>query len=177
MNNQDVLLTCEGGMVTLPVAPLNDRNDGGHLLVNPPREVWERSELTPEELVNWSLLVAATGQAMLEALPQLQGGCLNYWEAGNWALNEQAVPEGPKQPRDHRRVHLHLFGRSRTALHQDWQWGESPSFPPFFASKHWSSQFARLDGGECAAIRVRIEALLARKYIFLRLPTDKDRAP
>lgn len=175
MNNQDVLLNCEGGTVTLPAAPLNDRQDGGHLLVNPPREVWERSALTPAELVNWSLLVAATGQAMLETLPQLQGGCLNYWEAGNWALNEQAVPAGPKRPLDHRKVHLHVFGRSRTARHQDWQWGESPSFPRFAASKQWSSQFARLDGEECAAIRMRIEALLACKYLFPRLPTGEGR--
>ena len=175
MNNQDVLLNCEGGTVTLPAAPLNDRQDGGHLLVNPPREVWERSALTPAELVNWSLLVAATGQAMLETLPQLQGGCLNYWEAGNWALNEQAVPAGPKRPLDHRKVHLHVFGRSRTARHQDWQWGESPSFPLFAASKQWSSQFARLDGEECAAIRMRIEALLACKYLFPRLPTGEGR--
>ncbi|HWL85375.1 MAG TPA: hypothetical protein VNO21_06215 [Polyangiaceae bacterium] len=168
MNDQDVLLTCEGGTVTLPPTPLNDRQDGGHLLVNPPREVWERSELTPVELANWSLLIAATGQAMLEVLPQLRGGCLNYWEAGNWALNDQAIPVGPKSPRDHRKVHLHIFGRSRTALHRDWQWGESPFFPTFVDSKRWASQFARFDPDECTAIRERIGALLALKYVLSR---------
>ena len=30
-------------------ADMNHRRDGGHLLVNPPREVWERSELTALE--------------------------------------------------------------------------------------------------------------------------------
>ena len=43
---RDLLLSCAGGTVTLPARPLNHRRDGGHLLVNPPREVWERSELT-----------------------------------------------------------------------------------------------------------------------------------
>ena len=75
---------------------LVDRSDGGNLIVNPPRDVWERSELTPAELVAWSFLVAATGRAMIDVLPQLEGGCVNYWEAGNWALHHDAEPAGPK---------------------------------------------------------------------------------
>ena len=60
-----------GGEIVLPPRDLVlvDRLDGGHLCVHPPREVWERSELTPEELTQWSFLVAATGRAMLETLP------------------------------------------------------------------------------------------------------------
>ena len=134
------------------------------MLVNPPREVWERSELTAVELTHWSFLVAATGRSMLDVLPQLAGGCVNYWEAGNWALHELAPPVGVKDPRDHRRVHLHVFARSRTAAHRDWQWGESPRFPSFVDSKHWASTFDRLDDEECAMIRRRIEALLVQRY-------------
>src|SRR5260370_2950070 len=99
----DVLLSCEGGTVSLPLMPLNDRQDGGHLVVHPAREVWERSELSPVELTHWSFLVAATGRAMLDALSQLAGGCINYWEAGNWALHDLAAPPGPKNPHEHRR--------------------------------------------------------------------------
>src|SRR3954469_3701935 len=114
----DMALTifqCDGGTVGVPDRRLTlvDRTDGGNLIVNPPREVWERSELLREELTLWSFLIAATGKAMLAALPQLQGGCINYWEAGNWALNQKADPVGPKTGREHRRVHMHLLGRSR----------------------------------------------------------------
>ena len=67
------LLTTGGGSVVLPDAKLVlvDRRDGGNLIVNPPRDVWERSELTAAELIAWSCLVAATGRAMLDVLPQL----------------------------------------------------------------------------------------------------------
>ena len=82
------ILSCIGGDVVLPdpLLVLVDRIDGGNLIVNPQRPVWERSELTALELTQWSYLVAATGRAMLDVLPQLAGGCINYWEAGNWAL-------------------------------------------------------------------------------------------
>src|SRR5689334_16291033 len=111
------LLTCAGGTLVLPAANLVlvDRADGGNLVVNPPRTVWERSALAPDELTAWSFLVAAAGQAMLETLPQLDRGCINYWEAGNWALNDAADPPGPKTAPEHRQVHMHLLGRSRFA--------------------------------------------------------------
>ena len=65
------LFTCAGGHLALPEkgAALLGREDGGNLLVNPPRDVWERAELTPIELTQWSFLVAAAGQAMLECCP------------------------------------------------------------------------------------------------------------
>jgi len=160
----EVVFRFEGGSVVPPSLVLNDRQDGGHLLVNPPLEVWERSELTPAELTLWSFLVAATGRAMLETLPQLAGGCINYWEAGNWALNEAAPPAGPKNPQAHRRVHLHVLGRSPRAAHPDWAWGESPRFPAFAQSRAWAAAFAPLTAQECAAVGERIATLLTGKY-------------
>ena len=166
--DHNILLDCAGGTVALPSMPMTGRRDGGHLLVNPPRPVWERSELTPVELTHWSFLVAATGRAMLDTLPQLAGGCVNYWEAGNWALNVLAEPVGPKTPRDHRRVHLHILGRSPRASHPDWQWGESPRFPRFAESKNPSSEFDPLDPDECTAIRAQIETLLTQTYAMAK---------
>ncbi len=164
MNIHQTLINCTGGTVDLPAQAMNHRSDGGHLLVNPPRPVWERSELTAEELALWSCLVAATGRAMLETLPQLAGGCLNYWEAGNNALNDLAQPPGPKNPRLHRNMHLHVFGRSPRATHPDWQWGEPPQFPKFALSKTWAAQFSHLEPQECDAIAAKIELLLADRY-------------
>jgi len=164
------LLHHASGSVCLPGQILCDRADGGHLVVLPQRPVWERTALDADELIAWSLLVAATGQAMLETLPALHDGCLNYWDAGNWGLNDLAPPLGPKQPRRDRHLHLHLFGRSRRARHPDWAWGESPRFPAFAAAERWSAAFAPLTGDECDAIAERVGALLQTRY---RLPASR----
>jgi diadenosine tetraphosphate (Ap4A) HIT family hydrolase len=162
-----VLHSCPGGTLLLPDALLCDRRDGGHLIVNPPRPVWERSELTSAELAQWSFLVAATGRAMLDVLPALGDGCLNYWEAGNWALNDAAPPVGPKNVQANRRVHLHVLGRNRRATHPDWRWGESPKFPRWADMAEWASGFEALTPAECEAVASRVKALLDSRF---RLP-------
>ncbi|HJQ35748.1 MAG TPA: hypothetical protein VKB93_01285 [Thermoanaerobaculia bacterium] len=160
-----VLFKCSGGEVVLPDRRLVlvSREDGGNLIVNPPREVWDRSELTPHELTRWSFLVAATGRAMLTALPQLAGGCLNNWEAGNWALHEDAEPRGPKLPAQSRRVHLHLLGRSRDAADASWRWGEAPAWPDYRDRFAWAANHQRLTPDECTAIVTStVDSLVAR---------------
>ncbi len=145
-----------GGTVTLPDLVLNDRRDGGHLIVTPARDVWERSELTFDELAAWSALTAATGWAMLTVLPQLANGCMNYWEAGNWSVHDAAAPAGVKPAREYRRVHAHVFGRSRNAPSDAWQWGEAPQFPRFAHRLEWAARFTALTADECAEIVQRI---------------------
>jgi hypothetical protein len=148
------LLQGAGGSVVLPNrgAALVSREDGGNLIVNPPHEIWERSELTPQELAAWGALVAATGRAMIDTLPQLAGGCVNYWEAGNWSLNEAAEPRGIKNAPEHRRVHMHLLGRGPRAKHPAWRWGEAPKFPDYQARLEWAKDFERLTAEECEQI-------------------------
>jgi diadenosine tetraphosphate (Ap4A) HIT family hydrolase len=160
------LLVARGGTLALPGrgAALIDRADGGHLLVDPPRPVWERSELSRDELAAWSFLVAAAGRAMLETLPQLAGGCLNYWEAGNWSLHDAAAPAGPKDPRAARRVHLHLIGRSPRAADPAWAWGEAPLYPRF-AERHAAlAAYEPLTAEECRAVVARAAELLNAVY-------------
>lgn len=158
------LLACRGGRLALPdpTLVLVDRRDGGNLIVEPPREVWERSELSATELASWSCLVAAAGRAMLDVLPALEGGCINYWEAGNWALNDEAEPVGPKRAPEHRKVHLHLLGRSRGARHPSWRWGESPVFPVY--AERLAERFERLSAAECARIVARCALRLGTQY-------------
>ncbi|MGB9123588.1 MAG: hypothetical protein WCE73_23440 [Candidatus Angelobacter sp.] len=172
------LFTCSGGHLALPDqgAALVGREDGGNLLVLPPREVWERGELTPAELTHWSFLVAAAGQAMLRTLPQLELGCINYFEAGNWALNFAAEPHGPgsggigsygiKSAPEHRRVHMHLLGRSRTATDPSWQWGEAPKFPDYADRKAWALKHKLLSAAECKQIVAEAERVLRERYGF-----------
>jgi len=161
-----VLLQSAGGLLTLPdrASLLVSRENGGNLVVNPPRAVWERSELTALELTSFACLVAAAGRAMLDVLPQLDGGCINYWEAGNWALNDDAEPRGRKQAQGHRRMHLHLLGRSPASTDPAWAWGESPIFPRFAERLSWAARFERLSVAECTAIVSRTDALLRGKY-------------
>ena len=163
-----LLFSCVGGQVLLPEvgAALMDRADGGNLIVNPSRDVWERSELNADELKLWSFLVAATGQAMLEVLPQLEGGCINYWEAGNWALNEQAEPRGFKTAKISRSVHLHLLGRSPHAKNPDVKWGEAPKFPDYADRQNWTAKNELLSTNECNKIVVRLKQILILKFRF-----------
>ena len=162
------LFMCDGGVIAMPDPTLVfvDRHDGGHLVVIPPREVWERSELTAAELTHWSSLVAATGKAMLDVLPQLEGGCINYWEAGNWALNQQAEPYGFKTAKEHRKVHLHLLGRSPTATNRSLRWGEAPTFPDFVDRYSWAERNQPLTGEESHRLVGAVEATLREKYFF-----------
>ena len=161
-----ILYRGPGGKIVLPGlrSALLDRRDGGHLIVEPQVDVWERSELSSQQLIQWSCLVAATGQAMLQALPQLEGGCINYWEAGNWSLNDASEPRGFKDPRKFRRVHLHLLGRTPRAADPDWTWGEAPRFPSFADRERWTAGHAVLEPAECTAIVRRAEAILGSRY-------------
>lgn len=162
-----VLFTTGGGRIELPEKPfvLVDREDGGALIVMPPRPVWDRTELSALELAQFSLLVAATARAMLDVLPQLEGGCINYWDAGNWALNEAAEPAGrPKTAPRHRRMHLHLLGRSRHATSPSWRWGESPVFPTYEGRLTWGAKHEPLNAEECEHIVATTQMLLAARY-------------
>jgi hypothetical protein len=161
-----VLLSCAGGDLVLPDAALVlvDRDDGGNLVVNPPRPVWDRSALAAHELHAWSSLVAAAGAAMLATLPQLADGCLNYWDAGNWALNDDAPPPGPKSGPRHRQLHLHLMGRSPRATDPDFRWGEAPRFPDYADRHAWATSHARLMPDECARVVAATADVLRDKY-------------
>ena len=150
--------------MVLPKTVFLDRADGGHLIVNPPHDVWEASELSPLDLAHWCFLYGAIGRAMIDVLPQLDGGCVNYFEAGNWALNPAAPPKGPKRAREHRRVHMHVFGRSPRATHPSWRWGEAPRLPDYKDRKKWAADFTPLTAKECAAIAKRAKEILNRRY-------------
>lgn len=161
-----VLVRGSGGSVRLPdpATIMIDRADGGQLVVYPPRPVWDRTALSRDELVAWDVLVAAAARAMLDTLPQLADGCLNYWDAGNWALHPEAAPAGAKQPQTSRVLHLHLCGRSREARDSAWQWGEQPRFPAYADRFAWSAGKTALTAAECVAIAGRIVTALREVY-------------
>jgi hypothetical protein len=167
MHQDKVVLSCDGGKLVLPAQPMLDRADGGQLMVLPPRVVWDRTALDAAELTQFSALVAAGAAAMLAVLPQLHGGCINYWDAGNWALNDAATPAGAKTGTAHRKLHLHLLGRSPQARHADWRWGESPKFPDFADRTAWMAGFNPLNAAETATIAAKTQEILLQKYGFV----------
>jgi diadenosine tetraphosphate (Ap4A) HIT family hydrolase len=154
-----------GGTVVLPKMVFLDRTDGGHLIINPPKEVWEASELSALDLAHWCFLYGAIGRAMIDVLPQLDGGCVNYFEAGNWALGDAAPPKGKKKRApDYRRVHMHVFGRSPQAKHPSWRWGEAPRLPDWKDRQKWAAGFEPLTEKECKAIVKQAKDILRRRY-------------
>jgi hypothetical protein len=161
-----VLFRGVGGSVTLPdpTTIMIDRHNGGQLVVYPPRRVWDRTALDASELTQWNLLVAATAAAMLDTLPQLRHGCVNYWDAGNWALNGEAAPEGPKTGPAHRVLHQHLVGRSPESTDPSWAWGESPFFPRFTDRFAWSDGKAPFTPDECRMLVARLARVLVERY-------------
>jgi len=161
-----VLYRGPGGTVTLPDPKtiMIDRRDGGQLVVHPPRRVWDRTALDVAELTQWNFLVAAAAGAMLDTLPQLRDGCINYWDAGNWALNEAAAPAGAKTGPGHRVLHLHLIGRSPHSTDPSWAWGESPFYPHYRDRFAWSEGKAPLTAGECGVLVTRLHHLLFDRY-------------
>jgi hypothetical protein len=161
-----VLFRGAGGTVTLPDPRtiMIDRLAGGQLVVHPPRRVWDRTALDAAELTQWNFLVAATAAAMLDTLPQLRGGCVNYWDAGNWALNPEAAPAGPKTGDAHRVLHQHVIGRSPHSADPSWTWGEAPFYPFYKDREAWSAGKAPLTADECAGLVPRLVHVLRHRY-------------
>lgn len=88
-----------------PEFPLNDRSDGGHLVLTKKEKVTDRSDMTYQEAIDFMRISMAVGKAMYEVLGIER---MNYEDLGNWGIDD---PGGAK-------MHLHFFGRSREQVHQ-----------------------------------------------------------
>ncbi len=91
--------------VGAPLQPLNDREDGGHLIMAKRQPVFDRSDLTLEEAIDFMRVSMMVGKAMYRVLGVER---MNYEDLANWGLDD---PSGPK-------MHLHFFGRARRQIHQ-----------------------------------------------------------
>jgi diadenosine tetraphosphate (Ap4A) HIT family hydrolase len=91
--------------VIAPEFPLNDCDDGGHLILIKKEPVTDRSDLSWQEAVDFMRISMAVGRAMYDVLKIER---MNYEDLGNWGLDE---PGGAK-------MHLHFMGRARTQIHQ-----------------------------------------------------------
>jgi len=144
---QEIFAT-ENFTVQVPSLPHVSRADGGHVVIWPKTPVPDRTRLSPAQATELMRLTMVVGVAMTTAL-QARGvpiGRINYQDNGNWGVGN---PGGPT-------LHLHLYGRSKTAKVQTY--GEALRLP------HPATGFYRdckpLNTGDIAAIRKKIADLL-----------------
>ncbi len=99
--------------------PLVDREDGGHIVINPKTRIRDLQQLTPSQAIELTRLLVVVGDAMSIALNRngVDIGRINYQDNGNWGVFKE---EGPYQ-------HFHLYGRAKSAKIQ--QYGEACYFP------------------------------------------------
>ena len=90
-----------------------DREDGGHLIIVPRREMESRVDMTTEEAHEFIELSMKAGSALAEVLTKggIEIGRVNYQENGNWTSV----------------FHLHIYGRAKDAKIQ--KYGEALNFP------------------------------------------------
>lgn len=132
--------------IRLPMRPHVDRDDGGHLVVYPKRDVGFRSELPVEEAQALAVLLQALENAYILAMRSrgLDMVWLNIQDNGNWSL----LADKP------RHFHVHLYGRCRTEV------GQTPGQALVFPDPHSTvyDENRQLDEEDIAAIVDRLEA-------------------
>lgn len=126
--------------------PHVDRDDGGHLVVYPKRDVSFRSELPVQEAQALAVLLQALEEAYISAMRArgLDMVWLNIQDNGNWSL----LADKP------RHFHVHLYGRCRT------EHGQTPGQALVFPDPHSTvyDENKQLDEGDLAAILDRLES-------------------
>lgn len=108
-----IIFESENFLIEVPRHPHIDRNDGGHIVINPKIKVEDRTQLSVELGHELMTLTMVTGQAMKEVLNRhgIDIGRINYQDNGNWRSE----------------FHYHLYGRAKSATKQPY--GEALHFP------------------------------------------------
>lgn len=113
------LFEIDNFVVIAPDRPFIDRLEGGHLVIKSKILVRDRTKLTKEQALEYTLLSMLIGEALVEGMKK-QGvdiGLVNYQDMGNWSVFK---PEGPI-------LHMHIFGRATTATIQ--KYGDAVQLP------------------------------------------------
>jgi diadenosine tetraphosphate (Ap4A) HIT family hydrolase len=130
--------------------PLVDRNDGGHITINPKIKISRRQELSDLQAIELMRLTIVVGEAMEKVLIKngVDIGRINYQDNGNWSVHK---PEGPV-------LHIHLYGRARNAKFQPY--GESLNFPHKDTHPEFYKHLHPLNDKDIADMRSEINDLL-----------------
>lgn len=139
----------DGFVVRSHDRPHVDRSDGGHIVIDPRVPVPDRQALDPRLAVELMRLTVVVGEAMAGVMNEhgVDIGRINYQDNGNWMVFD---PEGPE-------LHVHLYGRARSARNQPY--GQALVFPDPKRDPSFYAGLEPLTADDVAAIRVRIEQL------------------
>jgi len=132
--------------------PHIDREEGGHLVLDPIKSHLDRTTLSHEEASELMKLTMVFGKAMAVGLRKrgIKIARINYQDNGNWALKE-----GKKG-----HLHVHLYGRAKDSTFQEH--GEALYFPAKGTPVYDS--FEKLNAGDIKAILLEAKKLLSSKY-------------
>ncbi|NTW75800.1 MAG: hypothetical protein HGB34_02760 [Candidatus Moranbacteria bacterium] len=121
--------------------PEIDRLEGGHMKISPKTPVEDRTRLTPRQAIELMRLTIASGEALKAAMAEIgvEIGRINYQDNGNWKPS----------------LHIHLYGRAKTAVLQ--KYGEP------FTPGHRDG-YAALNEDDIRRIRKHIEQLFAEEH-------------
>lgn len=143
-----VIYETDNFIIDTPENPFIDRLEGGHIRISPKVKVSDRTKLSSDLAKEYIKLSMVTGEAMKIGLGRrgIDIGIINYQDMGNWAVFN---PEGPT-------MHMHLFGRAKTAKIQ--KYGEGVLLPK--KDTGFYDNFQRLNDEDIAEVRIEIERLL-----------------
>ncbi len=135
--------------------PLVDRNDGGHISINPKRRVKDRQALSAVEAIELMRLTMITGEAMTVVMNEhgVDVKRINYQDNGNWGV---FTPEGPY-------LHIHLYGRAASAKYQ--KYGQACYFPHRNENPAYYENFKPLNSEDVEDLKLEINRLIKeQKY-------------
>jgi diadenosine tetraphosphate (Ap4A) HIT family hydrolase len=130
--------------------PLVDRNDGGHITIDPKFPVATRQQLTPSQAIELMRIISVAGEAMTSVMRKhgVEIGRINYQDNGNWSVFK---PGGPQ-------LHYHLYGRAKNAAIQ--RYGQTLYFPHKDEEPAFYQSNAPLTEADVDGIREMMQVLL-----------------
>jgi len=148
-----VVFETETFTVEAPQRPFIDREEGGHLIIHCKLPLRDRTLLSREQALEYMKVSMVAGEALVTAMAKsdVNVGIVNYQDMGNWGVFK---PEGP-------RLHMHIFGRAKTATIQ--AYGSAVQLP--FRDTGFYDSFKPLNEDDVVAIRAEVEKLFSsEKY-------------
>jgi diadenosine tetraphosphate (Ap4A) HIT family hydrolase len=136
--------------------PLVDRNDGGHIIIEPKEKVSKRQDLSASQAIELMRLTIIAGAAMEKVMNQngVDIGRINYQDNGNWSVFKSQGPH----------LHYHLYGRAKSAKIQ--KYGQTLSMPHIEDHPGYYKDLKPLFKEDVYGIRNEIEQQLKEEKYF-----------
>ena len=131
--------------------PHVDRDDGGHIMIEPKIRVVDRQQLSPKLAIEVMRLTMIVGEAMAKVMNEhgVDVGRINYQDMGSWSVFK---PEGPY-------FHIQVYGRAKSAKYN--KYGDSVYLPQRADKPEWYAQFKPLNNEDIEDIGKEIIRLLS----------------